>query len=119
MSWKIEDFRQMREYLWEAAKAEYDRKAKDYTSRGSELSSFDDIANMTGSSPEFVWGVLLAKHLRAVLRWSADGVLHSESFKSRAIDVINYMLLGYALAERRSHPVQDLPESPKEIDYES
>jgi hypothetical protein len=48
--------------------------------------------------PEQVWVIYFRKQVDALVSWAAKGRLESEPLRSRFQDVINYCVLGAALA---------------------
>ncbi|MCW0193380.1 MAG: hypothetical protein OJJ55_19020 [Rhodococcus sp.] len=93
------------------AAAEVKRKNADYAgSSPSPFAAFDETAATLGLTREQVWAVFYMKHVRAVLRWVADGSLDSETIESRLLDLIAYPAILYAMInEEGDIPIEHSP----------
>jgi hypothetical protein len=87
-----------RGHLLKEAQDLCDRKAADYASPEDVLSNFRRLAADLGVRPEQVWVIYFRKQVDALVSWAAKGRLESEPLRSRFQDVINYCVLGAALA---------------------
>lgn len=74
-------------------------KGKDYARDNNAFHNFEVTADFTGCTREQAVGQGLYKQFAALFRYIRDGELESEGFRSRAIDVINYVTFLAAMVE--------------------
>lgn len=77
-------------------------KGKSYSgaadANADRLANFKRVGARLGLSPLIVWAVYMLKHVDSICTFCATGH-ESEGFRSRALDLSNYSLLGAALVE--------------------
>jgi len=73
-------------------------KNEDYAKETDALDNFKSEAKELGVSPRVLWSVYFHKHISAIKRWARDGKVSSEEIRGRFLDVMNYCILGCALA---------------------
>lgn len=75
-------------------------KMSDYASPESDcLQNFRQLSTLLGVPMRQVWFVYFMKHVLSVANWSRHGKLESEPLDDRLGDIINYCLLGSAIAQ--------------------
>lgn len=73
------------------------RKGRDYAAEKDRLENFRLVARVLDIDPVTVWGVYTAKHAISVLQFAGGRQLSTEGVDQRILDLLNYLILGYAL----------------------
>jgi hypothetical protein len=119
------EFMAIADQLQESAHNILIAKGNDYAGQGDRLASIKRAAVDLAITPRQAWAVGMLKQVDAVCAWARGEELQSESLDSRLADVINYSLLGKAVAveEARMGKLDDALsskpikiQSPKEYD---
>lgn len=95
------DFDDLRTEILAHAQRINDTKGPDYShddENADALNNFKEVGERLGVEPMIVWGVYFEKHVLALERYVKTRKLTSEKLVDRVADLINYLLLGYALA---------------------
>ena len=95
---KAEEFRKFHEVLLQDSSDLLFAKMTDYASQEDQLSNFRGAAEALHTSPMIVWAVYFHKHVCAVNTYAATGRVESEHIRERFKDILNYAVLGAALA---------------------
>jgi len=118
---KIDKFLELREQLLNEALAITTAKGKDYT-KGSEdvLRNFKETGTDLGLSPEKVWGIFAKKHFDAIMSYiKHGGQSESEPIAERIKDLLNYLVLLYAiLNEQPKNTKTKLEKDKAKYDYD-
>lgn len=73
-------------------------KNADYSAGTDDaMRNYYELSQASGCTPFQAWMCLFFKHVTAVMRYSKDGKVSSESIHGRMIDIANYAILGDAL----------------------
>lgn len=86
------------ERLWDTAHGEMWRKNADYATSGDVLANHRQAAADLNLSPRMIAWVYFHKHLAALRRWVNGEPLESESLESRFVDLLNFVLILWAIA---------------------
>ena len=100
-----DEFIQFRKDFLTEAISISDQKSTEYTiSDKDRLANFKAVAARLGITPQQALMVYVLKHVDAICNDAKTGKQFSdESFRSRALDICNYMILATALHEDLSH----------------
>lgn len=93
------DFETFARVVLDEALALLGNKGKDYAKIDNAFKNFEGNAEHAGTTREQALAVLLSKHLPAFFRRLRGEELASESFRSRGIDIINYVIFAMAMVD--------------------
>jgi len=75
-------------------------KNADYSAGTDDaMRNYYELSQASGCTPFQAWMVLMMKHVTAIMRYSKDGKVSSESIHGRFVDLANYAILGDALVK--------------------
>ena len=74
-------------------------KMADYTREERATGNFEKAAEDLGLEPLQVWGVYFHKHVQAAQAFARTRDATSEPIRGRFVDLLNYAVLGAALAK--------------------
>ena len=75
---------------------------------GDRLANFKRVASAMGVKPLQAWLCYCLKHVDSISTFVRTG-FESEGFRSRAVDVANYAILGAALVQEETDATLDRP----------
>jgi hypothetical protein len=94
-----QQFEQHKDKFIGEMKALMDTKNPDYSMNDDCMNNYKWIADNTGLTPVQAWGVLMLKHISAIVTYIKKGGLMDEPIHGRLLDLANYALLGDGLIE--------------------
>lgn len=93
-----EDYAKHVQEFTDEMRAVTEAKNADYSAGTSDaMRNYYELSQASGCTPFQAWMVLMMKHVTAIMRFSKDGRVSSESIHGRFIDLANYAMLGDAL----------------------
>ena len=110
-----DEFKKLDDELLAAANKTLDGRRSAYAGDGDVLMNFKQVARETGIPMSKVWEVYFCKALNALRAVVEGGEGGGESRIERAVDALNYVRLGWAIAQENRPVVEERRETLEEF----